>query len=53
MLPDFTVVYGNNQRRLDQTLVNHAENREAKHKAQIMHVELLRKLLVDASAKWR
>ncbi|KAF7194582.1 hypothetical protein HII31_04088 [Pseudocercospora fuligena] len=52
-LADYTVVFGNNQRRLDMSMANNAEVREAKAKGQQMHVELLRKLIPDASAKWR
>lgn len=52
-LPDYTVVYGSNQRRRNDTVRNHPEIVEAKRKAQDLHVELLKKLIPDASAKWR
>jgi dynactin-6 len=51
-IKDFTVVYGDGQRRLNKTLMENAEVREAKHKGQEMQVQLLKRLIPNASAKW-
>ncbi|CAK4030203.1 Hypothetical predicted protein [Lecanosticta acicola] len=51
-LPDYTVVYGDNQRRINTTVANNAEVRDAKDKGQMMQIELLKKLIPDAP-KWR
>lgn len=51
-MPDYTVVYGDNRRRLDRTVAGHPEIRMVKQKGQLMHLELLKKLIPDSSAKW-
>ncbi|EME44951.1 hypothetical protein DOTSEDRAFT_170027 [Dothistroma septosporum NZE10] len=52
-LEDYTVVFGDNQRRIDRTAKEHEEIRAAKWKGHVMHVELLKQLIPDASANWR
>ena len=52
-IPDYTVIYGYNQRRRDQTMASNPEVVEAKQKGQQMHIELLKRLIPDASAKWK
>lgn len=51
-LPDYTVVYGDDQRRLNTTLADNPEVREAKQKGQTMQIELLKNVIPD-SPKWR
>lgn len=52
-IADFTVVYGNNLRRHDHALADNAQVMDAKRKGQQSHLDLLRKLIPDASAKFR
>ena len=52
-LADYTVVFGNNQRRVDTTMAEHQEIRAAKWKGHVMHLDLLKTLIPDASANWR
>lgn len=52
MLPDFTVIFGNNQRRLDTTMESNPEVKNAKQKGQEMHVELLKRLIPNGASKW-
>lgn len=52
-LADYTVMFGDNQRRVDQTMAEHQEIRAAKWKGHVMHVDMLKRLIPDASAKWR
>ncbi|KAM3416709.1 hypothetical protein BST61_g8300 [Cercospora zeina] len=51
-LPDYTVVYGDNQRRYDHTLADNPGVRAAQRKGQALHVETLQKLIPNASHKW-
>lgn len=51
-LPDYTVVYGDNQRRHNQTMAGNPDVREAKRKGQALHIEMLKKLIPNASHKW-
>jgi dynactin-6 len=53
VLADYTVLYGDDKRRINRTMLDNSEVREAKNKGQQMHLDLLRKLIPDASAKWR
>lgn len=53
VLEDFTVVYGYGARRIDTTLRDHEEVREARMKGRRKEVELLAELIPDAGAKWR
>ena len=50
-LPDYTVVYGDDQHRKDTTLASHSEIEEAKRIGQEKHVEVLKKLIPNAAAK--
>ena len=51
-LPDYTVVYGDNQRRHNQTMADNPEVRDAKRKGQALHINMLKKLIPNASHKW-
>jgi len=51
-LEDFTVVYGDGQRRIDKTLKAHEEIRAAKREGQEKAVQVMRTLVPNASAKW-
>lgn len=51
-IPDYTVIYGDNQRRHNQTMASNPEVRDAKRKGQELHIQLLKKLIPDASAKY-
>jgi len=49
---DFTVVFGDGQRRRDKTLVDREEIQRERVKAQEKHVEVLKKLIPDGNSKW-
>lgn len=49
---DFTVVFGDGQRRRDKTLVKSEDVKRQRIRAQEKHVEVLRKLVPDGKAKW-
>jgi dynactin-6 len=49
---DFTVVFGEGQRRRDRTLVGSEEIQKQRVRAQEKHVEMLKKLVVDGKSKW-
>ncbi|KAK5110779.1 hypothetical protein LTR85_000724 [Meristemomyces frigidus] len=51
-LEDFTVVYSDGQRRVDKTMRDHPEIREAKQVGQEKSIELMRKMVPNAAAKW-
>lgn len=51
-LGDFTVVYGDGQRRVDKTMWEHQEIRDAKRDGQEKAVQLMRTLIPSAAAKW-
>lgn len=51
-LEDFTVVFSGGQRRADKTLKGHEEVRLAKKESQEKAVDLMRKLIPSAGAKW-
>jgi len=51
-IEDFTVVHSNGQRRVDTTLKEHAEMRDAKMAGQEKTVELMRRLIPNAASKW-
>ncbi|TKA38341.1 hypothetical protein B0A54_10632 [Friedmanniomyces endolithicus] len=51
-LEDFTVVYGDGQRRVDKTTKEHAEVRELKKGGQEKAVQATRALVPNAMAKW-
>ena len=53
VLEDFTVVFGENRRRVDGTLRDRREIRELKLKGREKEAEVLRSLIPDGSAKWR
>ena len=53
VLPDFTVVYGLGQRRVDTVLRDLKEMRDLRVKARDMEIGLLRTLIADGSLKWR
>ena len=49
---DFTVLFGNEQRRTDKTLLDSEDLRGQRIKAQEKHVEVLKRLIPDGKAKW-
>jgi dynactin-6 len=49
---DFTVVFGDGQRRKDTTTLGSAEIQKQRVKTQEKHVEVLKKLIVDGKSKW-
>jgi len=49
---DFTVVFGDGQRRKDTTTLGSEEIQKQRVKAQEKHVEVLKKLIVDGKTKW-
>lgn len=49
---DFTVVFGDGQRRRDKTVEGSVEVQRQRVKAQEKHVEVLKKLIPDGKAKW-
>ena len=49
---DFTVLFGNRQRRRDKTLVDSEDLRGQRIKAQEKHVEVLKRLIPDGKSKW-
>ena len=49
---DFTVMFGEGQRRRDGTLVRSEEIQRQRVRAQEKHVEMLKKLVVDRKSKW-
>ncbi|KAK4545884.1 hypothetical protein LTR36_002448 [Oleoguttula mirabilis] len=51
-LEDFMVVYSDGQRRIDKTMKDHPDIREAKRVGQEKSIELMRKMLPNAAAKW-
>ena len=51
-LEDFTVLHSNGQRRVNVTMRDHAEMRDAKAIGQEKTMELMRKLIPNAAAKW-
>ncbi|KAI5356876.1 Putative trimeric LpxA-like superfamily, dynactin subunit 6 [Septoria linicola] len=51
-LSDYTVVFGDNQRRHNQTMADNLEVRDAKRRGQELHIEMLKKLIPNASHKW-
>ncbi|KAK5131647.1 hypothetical protein LTR08_000774 [Meristemomyces frigidus] len=51
-LPAFTVVHSDGQRRMDRTMRDHADIRDAKRVGQDKSIELMRKLIPNAAAKW-
>ncbi|WPH02227.1 Hypothetical protein R9X50_00508300 [Acrodontium crateriforme] len=51
-LPDFTVVFCDGQRRIDQTMKDHAEIRTAKRLGQERTVALLQRLIPNVASKW-
>ena len=52
-LKDFTIVYGDDERRQDTTTQSRADIRELKLKGQTMHVDTLRRLIPSNTAKWQ
>ncbi|TKA34119.1 hypothetical protein B0A50_00099 [Salinomyces thailandicus] len=51
-LEDFTVVFADGRRRVSRTMRDHESVREAKHKGQMMAVELMRKMIPNSAVKW-
>ncbi|KAJ9618718.1 hypothetical protein H2203_008922 [Taxawa tesnikishii (nom. ined.)] len=51
-LPDFTVVFGFGQRRVDTTMKTREDVRELKQKGQLMHIDALKRLVPSNTAKW-
>jgi len=51
-LEDYTVVYSDGKRRIDKTMEEHEEVREAKRVGQEKAVEVMRKMIPNAAAKW-
>ncbi|KEQ94543.1 hypothetical protein AUEXF2481DRAFT_6020 [Aureobasidium subglaciale EXF-2481] len=51
-LPDFTVVYGENARRIDTTTKTRSDVRDLKVKGQLMHIETLKRLVPSNTMKW-
>lgn len=49
---DFTVLFGSGQRRRDKTMEDSEDSRAQRKKAQERHVEMLKRLIPDAKAKW-
>ena len=52
VLPDFTIVYGDGQRRIDQTIKNHPEIGSARKLGQEKTVALLQRLIPSTASKW-
>ncbi|KAK5018772.1 trimeric LpxA-like protein [Cryomyces antarcticus] len=52
VLPDFTVVFGAGQRRIDRTMERYESIREMRGKGQLQQVELLRRLIPSNARKW-
>ncbi|KAK3634440.1 hypothetical protein LTR56_015319 [Elasticomyces elasticus] len=52
VLEDFTVVYGDGQRRTDKTTKEHKEIRDLKKEAQIKAVQVISTMIPNFSAKW-
>lgn len=52
LVEDFTVVFGDGQRRRDKTLVENEEIQKQRVKAQEKHVDVLKKLVPDGKIKW-
>ncbi|KAK6006087.1 hypothetical protein QM012_006497 [Aureobasidium pullulans] len=51
-LPDFTIVYGGNSRRIDITTKARSDVRDLKLKGQVMHIETLKRLVPSNTMKW-
>ncbi|KAI4734829.1 trimeric LpxA-like protein [Aureobasidium sp. EXF-12298] len=51
-LPDFTIVYGGNARRIDTTAKTRSDVRDLKLKGQAMHIETLKRLVPSNTMKW-
>lgn len=51
-LPDFTIVYGGNARRIDTTTKTRSDVRDLKLKGQAMHIETLKRLVPSNTMKW-
>jgi dynactin-6 len=51
-LPDFTIVYGGNSRRIDTTARTRPDVRDLKLKGQMMHIETLKRLVPSNTMKW-
>jgi dynactin-6 len=49
---DFTVAFGDGQRRRDKTMEGSEDSRAQRVKAQEKHVEMLKRLIPDGKAKW-
>ena len=52
VLEDYTVVYGDGQRRVDKTMKAHEEIRAAKMDGQEKAVQLMKTMIPNAAAKW-
>ncbi|KAK5703657.1 hypothetical protein LTR17_021933 [Elasticomyces elasticus] len=52
VLEDFTVVYGDGQRRIDKTTKKHKEVRDLKKEAQVKAVQVISTMIPNFSAKW-
>lgn len=51
-LPDFTIVFGDNARRVDTTAKTRSDIRDLKLKGQLMHIETLKRLIPSNTMKW-
>lgn len=51
-LPDFTIVYGDNARRIDTTTKTRSDVRDLKLKGQSMQIETLKRLVPSNTMKW-
>ncbi|KAL1297315.1 hypothetical protein AAFC00_004866 [Neodothiora populina] len=51
-VPDYTVVFGENTRRIDTTSKSRADIRDLKIKSHHLHIETLKRLIPSNAAKW-
>ena len=51
-LPDFTIVYGDDARRIDSTTKTRSDVRDLKLKGQLMHIDTLKRLVPSNTMKW-
>ncbi|KAF2724813.1 trimeric LpxA-like protein [Polychaeton citri CBS 116435] len=52
-IPDYTVTFGHDQRRMDRTLASNPSIRDARLRGHAMEIDLLKKLIPNAAEKWR
>ncbi|KAF7846216.1 hypothetical protein BT93_L4828 [Corymbia citriodora subsp. variegata] len=52
-LPDYTIIFGEGQQRVDTTTKARADVRDLKLKGQLLHIETLKRLIPSNTAKWQ